>query len=133
MHLFHLQCVQALHSDDYVHHISFAQCYPGKCATVLFTDETIFTRENIFIAHNAYMCAKENSHVRRRRGTKTRCLGRLKEDPLIGPYLLPFRPTGSNYLLFLQQVFPQLLGDEQIFASMQKTKCFQHDIAFAFL
>ncbi|GBL76259.1 hypothetical protein AVEN_234516-1 [Araneus ventricosus] len=33
-------------------------------------------------------------------------------DHLIGPYLLPFRLTGRNYLILLQQVLPHLLGDE---------------------
>ncbi|GFT95408.1 transposable element Tc3 transposase [Trichonephila clavipes] len=48
-------------------------------------------------------------------------------DHLIGPYLFPCRLTGLNYLLFLQQVLPQLLRDEQISASTQQTMWFQHD------
>ena len=41
--------------------------------------------------------------------------------------MLPFRPTGRNYLLFLQQVLLQLLGDEQISALTQQTMWSQHD------
>ena len=38
----------------------------------------------------------------------------------MGPYLLKFLITERNYLLFLQEVLPQLLGDDQISASTQK-------------
>ena len=48
-------------------------------------------------------------------------------DQLIGPYLIPFRLTGHNYLLFLQQILSQLLEDEQIFALAQQAMRFEHD------
>ncbi|GFV82987.1 uncharacterized protein TNCV_1180011 [Trichonephila clavipes] len=51
----------------------------------------------------------------------------MYKDHLIGPYLFPCRLTGLNYLLFLQQVLPKLLRDEQISASTQQTMWFQHD------
>ncbi|GFX97851.1 uncharacterized protein TNCV_4905021 [Trichonephila clavipes] len=48
---------------------------------------------------------------------------------MYGPVLweITFGLTGLNYLLFLQQVLPQLLRDEQISASTQQTMWFQHD------
>ncbi|GBO29597.1 hypothetical protein AVEN_4755-1 [Araneus ventricosus] len=40
---------------------------------------------------------------------------------------VPFSSNSSNYLIFLQQVFPNLLGDEQISTTMRQTIWFQHD------
>ena len=48
----------------------------------------------------------------------------ITENHLIGHYLLPFRQTERNYLLFFQQVLPQLLEEEQISAPTQQTTWF---------
>ncbi|GBO04646.1 hypothetical protein AVEN_268492-1 [Araneus ventricosus] len=48
-------------------------------------------------------------------------------DHLVGPYLLPERLTGANYLVFLQQVLPKLLDDEDVSAAMRSSMWFQHD------
>ena len=74
MHPFQAQYVQALQPDDYALHIAFAQWYLGNCAsdpfflaTVLFSDETFFTREEIINTHNTHMWVEENQHAARRR------------------------------------------------------------------
>ncbi|GFW85226.1 DUF4817 domain-containing protein [Trichonephila clavipes] len=112
--------------------------YLGKCATnplfpdeVLFSDEASFTREGIFNTHNDHIWAVENPHAIRRRAAQIRfsvnVWAGIMGDHLIGPYLFPCRLTRLNYVLFLQQVLPQLLRDEQISASTQQTMWFQHD------
>ena len=123
MCLFHMQHVQELQPDDYTPYIAFIQQYLGKCAAdplflgkVLFSDEASFIREGIFETHNAHMWAEENSHAIWRCAVQTWCSVNvwtcIMGEHLIGPYLLPFRLAGCNYLLILQQVLPQLLGDK---------------------
>ncbi|GBL74852.1 hypothetical protein AVEN_243700-1 [Araneus ventricosus] len=52
-------------------------------------------------------------------------------DHLVGPYLLPERLTGANYLIFLQQVLQHLLDDTHVSAAMRSPMWFQHDGAHA--
>jgi len=44
---------------------------------------------------------------------------------LIGPYILPQRLTGANYLIFLQEVLPKLLEDVPL--NLRRDMWFQHD------
>ena len=122
---------------------SVAQWYLGKCATdplflakVLFSDMPSFKREGNFNSHDDHMWAEENSHTMRRcvaqTGFSVNAWASFMSNHLIGPHLLSFPLTGRNYLLFLQRVLPQLLGDEQISASMQQTIWFQHDGSAAY-
>ncbi|GFV86692.1 uncharacterized protein TNCV_3137191, partial [Trichonephila clavipes] len=106
--------------EDYALRVAFAQWYLGKCATnslfpdeVLFSDEASFTSGRNFInTHNDHIWAVENPHAIRRRAAQIRfsvnVWAGIMGDHLIGPYLLPCRLTGLNYLLFLQQILPQL-------------------------
>ncbi|GBN28861.1 Xaa-Pro aminopeptidase ApepP [Araneus ventricosus] len=48
-------------------------------------------------------------------------------DHLVGPYLLPKRLTGANYLIFLQQNLLQLLDDVRVSTAMRSSMGFQHD------
>ncbi|GBM80692.1 hypothetical protein AVEN_137216-1 [Araneus ventricosus] len=82
---------------------------------VLFTDEASFTKEGIFNTHNAHFRAVGTSAAQSRL--------RLMFGPALwgSPHrTLPvaFSSNSSNYLIFLQQVFPNLLGGEQISTSM---------------
>ena len=131
MHPFHVQRVQTLQPDFYAPCFAFAQWYFWKCATdslftakVLFFDEAFFARKGIFNTHNSYGWAEENPHTIRCRAAENRFSVNLQASiirgDLIGLYLLPFRLTGHKYLVFRQQVLPQLLGDEQISASTQQ-------------
>ncbi|GFW87793.1 DUF4817 domain-containing protein [Trichonephila clavipes] len=112
--------------------VPWKMCYESPFPDeVLFSDEASFTREGIFNTHNDHIWAVENPHAIRRRAAQIRfsvnVWAGIIGDHLIGPYLFPCRLTGLNYLLFLQQVLPQLLRDEQISASTQQTMWFQHD------
>ena len=81
--------------------------------------------------HKAHMQAEDNPYAIRRRATQTRfsvnVWAGFIRDQLIKPYLLLFLLTWRKYLLFLQQVLPQLWGDEQISALTTQTIWFQHD------
>ena len=61
-HPYHLQRVQLLQPDDYPKHAEFAQWFLQKDAvdpifpaSTLFMDETSFTREGVFNAHNLHV------------------------------------------------------------------------------
>ncbi|GBL99248.1 hypothetical protein AVEN_177293-1 [Araneus ventricosus] len=137
IHPYHVQRIQTLQPGDYEPRIAFAQWYLEKCVTdsilptkVLFTDEASFTREGIFNTHNAHFWVVENPHATRPRADQSRfsvnVWAGIEGDHLIGPYLMPFRLTGSNYFICLQQVLPQLLGEEHISASTRQNIWFQH-------
>ncbi|GFT21471.1 uncharacterized protein TNCV_2307291 [Trichonephila clavipes] len=112
--------------------VPWKMCYESPFPDeVLISDEASFTREGIFNTHNDHIWVVENPHAVRRRAAQIRfsvnVWAGIMGNHLIGPYLFLCRLTGLNYLLFLQQVLPQLLRDEQISASTQQTMWFQHD------
>ncbi|GBN51680.1 hypothetical protein AVEN_98922-1 [Araneus ventricosus] len=71
MYPFHIQKVQLLTKDDYLHHEQFMPrmlditrlSNPLFPATVLFTDDTSFTREGIVNTHNAHMWTMDNPYA----------------------------------------------------------------------
>ena len=75
--------------------------------------------------HNARMWAEKNPHGIRHRSAQTRFFvnawAGIIVDHFIGSCLLTFRLTGRNYLLFLQQLLPQLLRNEQISEPTKQT------------
>ncbi|GFV17253.1 uncharacterized protein TNCV_5103161 [Trichonephila clavipes] len=48
-------------------------------------------------------------------------------DHLIGPYILPDRLTGPRYLIFLEQVLPELLDSAHVTAATRTSMWFQQD------
>ncbi|GFV69858.1 uncharacterized protein TNCV_2631601 [Trichonephila clavipes] len=87
---------------------------------VLFTDEASFREKVFFNTHNSHSWAAENPHVTRTRaahGIISRNYGRYLGDHLIGPYILPDRLTGPRYLIFLEQVLPELLDSAHVTAA----------------
>ncbi|GFW50799.1 DUF4817 domain-containing protein [Trichonephila clavipes] len=48
-------------------------------------------------------------------------------DHLIGPYILPDRLTGPSYLIFLEQVLPELLDSAHVTAATRTSMWFQQD------
>ena len=131
-----------LNKDDFVPRLVFSRWYlemrsrnPRFLDTVLFTDEATFTREGMFNSRNSHVWSTGNPHATRTRAGQVRFSVNVWAPiigyHLIGPYLLRKRLTGQNYLIFLQQVLPQLLDDAQIFTAMRSSMWFQHDGAFA--
>ncbi|GFU17002.1 uncharacterized protein TNCV_721921 [Trichonephila clavipes] len=48
-------------------------------------------------------------------------------DHLIGPYILPDRLTGPRYLIFVEQVLPELLDSAHVTAATRTSMWFQQD------
>ncbi|GBM38656.1 hypothetical protein AVEN_163226-1 [Araneus ventricosus] len=93
----------------------------------MVTDESTFTWEGMLNSHNFHVWSEENPHATRTRAAQERfsvnVWAGIVRDHLVGPYLLPELLTGANYLIFLQQVLPQLLDDAHVPAAMW----FQYD------
>ncbi|GFU81040.1 uncharacterized protein TNCV_1116921 [Trichonephila clavipes] len=73
----------------------------------------LFREGGIFNTHNSHSWAAANPHVTRTRAAQDRFLvnvwAGILGDHLIGPFILPDRLTGPRYLIFLEQVLPELL------------------------
>ncbi|GFW16819.1 uncharacterized protein TNCV_2759471 [Trichonephila clavipes] len=106
-------------------------CKSLFAASVLFTDEASFSREDIFNTHNSHSWAVVNPHVTRTRAAQDRFLVKvwagILGDHLIGPYILPDRLTGPHYLIFLEQVLPELLDSAHVTAATRTSLWFQQD------
>lgn len=138
MYPFRMQRVQLLQDGDFAPRVAFARWYLEMCARdtrfsdkVLFTDEATFTREGIFNSHNTHEWSLENPHAIRTHAAQVRfsinVWAGILGNHLIGPYLLPQRLTGATYLVFLQQVLPQLLDEANVSNTMRSAMWFQHD------
>ncbi|GFV56427.1 uncharacterized protein TNCV_1709771 [Trichonephila clavipes] len=138
LHPFHYQRVQSLKECDFAPRETFSQWYlqqrianPFFAASVLFTDEASFSREGIFNTHNSHSWAAANAHVTRTRAAQDRFLvniwAGILGDHLIGPYILPDRLTGPRYLIFLEQVLPELLDSAHVTAATRTSMWFQQD------
>ncbi|GFY02421.1 DUF4817 domain-containing protein [Trichonephila clavipes] len=104
---------------------------PFFAASVLFTDEASFSREGIFNTHNSHSWAAANPHVTCTRAAQDRFLVKvwagILGDHLIGPYILPDRLTGPRYLIFLEQVLPELLDSAHVTAATRTSMWFHQD------
>ncbi|GFU92159.1 DUF4817 domain-containing protein [Trichonephila clavipes] len=101
-------------------------------ASVLFTDEaSFFSREGIFNTHNSHSWAAANPHVTCTRAAQDRFLvnvwAGILGDHLIGPYILPDRLTGPRYLIFLEQVLPELLDSAHVTDATRTSMWFHQD------
>lgn len=82
--------------------------------TILWTDESKFTREGIFNQHNLHRWESQNPHATRVTSHQHKfsvnvwagVIGRN----LIGPHFLPDTLNGQNYLEFLINDLPELLS-----------------------
>ena len=102
---------------------------PNFRASVLVSDEKGFSREGTFNAHNNHHWAEENPHQMFERGYQQRfsvnVWAGIVGDNLLGPYILPARLNGENYLVFLREVLPELLEDVPV--ALENRHWFQHD------
>ena len=120
LHPYHLKSVQHLTADDFLRRVNFCQWFqqqtvatPDFPAIVLYTDEASFTREGIFHTHNSHVWDFENLHAqfvgRYQHLSSVNVWARIVRNHLVGLYLLPNTLRGSNYLVFVRDVLPQLL------------------------
>ncbi|GFV28514.1 uncharacterized protein TNCV_3984651 [Trichonephila clavipes] len=98
-------------------------------SSVLFCDEATFSREGVLNTHNAHMWALNNPHSTRPRAMQQRFTvnvwAGIVGDSLFGPYILPPRLDSHKYLVFLQEVLPELLTD--VPASIRRRMWFQQN------
>lgn len=136
LHPFKVERVQALEPGDYPLRAECARWFldkevesPNFLRRVLFTDESSFTREGVVNVKNKHVWAQENPHEILQNNYQVKfsvnVWAGIVNDTLIGPYLLPNRLNGQNYLIFLQDVLPELL--EVIPLNIRQNMWFQHD------
>ncbi|GFV01798.1 uncharacterized protein TNCV_2550521 [Trichonephila clavipes] len=122
LHPFHVQRVHSLQPDD-PHDVSRLHSgfltklrqtctLPVPCCSVM---KQPFSREGAFNTHNAHMWALNNPHSTRPRAMQQRFTvnvwAGIVGGSLLGPYILPPRLDSHKYLVFLQDVLPELLTD----------------------
>lgn len=125
LHPYHLQRVQALLPRDFPQRIVFSQWLlnvlalnPQFLTSILFTDEANFSREAIRNFHNNHVWAEDNPHAMvvcnfQNQFSLNVWVG-VVGDCLIGPYFLPARLNGQEYLNFLEEHLVDLLEDVPI-------------------
>lgn len=79
MHAYHYTCVQNLREEDYPRRRRFCENFlrevdedPEFPSSVIFSDESLFTREGIVNSHNMHMWSDENPRVTRLRNFQVR-------------------------------------------------------------
>ncbi|GFV21459.1 uncharacterized protein TNCV_3259931 [Trichonephila clavipes] len=134
-HPFHYQRVQSLKHRDFAPASGLLQWYlqqrivnPFFAASVLFTDEAFFF-ERVFSTPITATRGQQQTHdVTRTRAEQDRFLvnvwAGILGDHLIGPYILPDRLTGPRYLIFLEQVLPELLDSAHVTAATRTSMWF---------
>lgn len=112
-HPYHFTKVQALLPEDYGRRVLFCEWLlqkvdedPHFLSKILWTDESIFTRNGIGNIHNTHYWANENPHLIypcnfQHRFSLNVWTGILN-NRIIGPIVLPNRMTGQNFLQFLR-------------------------------
>lgn len=122
LHPYHVQKVQALQPGDELRRQQFCGWLIQKCAeepnflrSILFTDEAGFTRDGVFNVHNTHIWSDENPHAIReshhQQKFSVNVWAGIIDNILVGPYILPNRLNGPEYLRFLREVLPDLLDD----------------------
>lgn len=133
---FHVQRVHALLPQDRPLRVEFCRWFlrqhheiPSFVSNVLVTDESTFTRDGINNCHNTHIWSVENPHAVRRGHFQQRyslnVWAGLVNGQLIGPFVLPHRLTGNDYLHFLENSLPELLEDVPL--NVRRNMWFLHD------
>lgn len=122
LHPFKLQKVQDLLPGDPMRRVEFCQWFlaqvernPAFPGLICASDEKGFSREGTFNPRNNHEWREDNPHATHISGYQHKFFvnvwAGILGDCLLGPYLLPDRLNGQNYLVFLQDMLPELLED----------------------
>lgn len=136
MYPFHKQKVQELLPRDFEPRVDLCQWYLRKYQEnnnfpelILFSDEACFTRNGIFNVHNAHIWADENPHSTHvasfQHQFKTNVWAAIIGHNFIGPWFLPPRLDGQNYLQFLRNNFFELFDNVPVWQRFNMW--FMHD------
>ncbi|CAH1988356.1 unnamed protein product [Acanthoscelides obtectus] len=118
---FHVQRVQALRPDDVPARVRFCEWLlhqhdnnPDFLKCILVTDESTFTRNGMNNFRNTHVWSVENPHaVRRAHFQQTFSVNvwaGMVNGMLIGPFIVPNRLDGMQYLDFLPNILPSLFA-----------------------
>lgn len=130
LHPFYFQRVKYLNAENY--HLRLNVCQwvlqqwtsqPYFTGFALFTDETMFTPKGVFNGNNFQLWATRNIHTKCGRNNHYVWMG--ASIVKAGPYLLQKLLKGLFYLIFLEQILPDLLQDFSI--TICNRMWFQHD------
>ena len=119
-HPYHFTPVQDLKTQDYPLRINFARIIlrrheneEGFLDKILWTDESIFTRDGIFNCHNSHFWAQENPHLAIVKKSQDRfsvmVWAGVKGKSIIGPHFFRETLTGARYTNFLAENYEELL------------------------
>lgn len=136
LHPFHIQRVQALLPEDYPKRVQFCREMlrrsrenPQYFNSILWTDEANFRRTGVFNIHNMHYWAVENPRIIRDHHFQhqfgVNLWAGIMNGAIIGPFELPARLRGPDYLNFLQNDLPNLL--ENVPLAIRAHMWFQHD------
>lgn len=120
LHPYHIQRVQQLNANDHEARVRFCVNIRRRLArdlnfirTILFTDESCFSRDGVFNYHNAHYWADANPRLIREGRFQHRfsvnVWAGIINNELIGPHILPVRLNGESYLNFLENVLSDYL------------------------
>ena len=77
-----------------------------------------FSDKDVFIAHTSHAWITDNPHStqphRYQQRFRVNVWAGIVNEILINPYLRPTRLNGESYLIFLEQLLPELLQDVPI-------------------
>lgn len=135
-HPYHIQRVQALSPQDFPIRLEFCEWLLAKhrrnptfTKDILVCDESCFTRNGIMNFRNMHYWHIENPHAIRRTNFQqtfsVNVWAGLVNNMLIGPFVLPNRLNGANYLNFLRNDLPILLEDVPL--DVRQRMWFLHD------
>lgn len=120
--------IAGLENNDFDNRVRFCRFLlhtdvddPEFLKSILWTDESRFTKEGILNLHNLHHWGSkgENPHVKRQRSFQRRfsvnVWAGVIGNYVIGPHYLPDYLNGDNYLHFLQNELPELVNEVPIF------------------
>jgi len=109
LHAFHYTRVQHLRPEDYPLRRVFCENFlrsvdrdPRFPSRIIFSDESLFTREGLFNSHNMHLWSDENLRVTRVRNFQTRwklnIWAGIMGAEILGPVVLPDILTSATYI-----------------------------------
>lgn len=133
---YHIHKVQALLLADKSRRISYCRWLQDKhradpmfAARVIWTDESMFTRNGMWNRRNSHIWAHTNPFETRETGHQTRwsinVWAGIYNNTILGPVFLPERMNGARYHEFLQTQLEEML--EEIPLAQLSNTWYQHD------
>ncbi|RLU25143.1 hypothetical protein DMN91_003235 [Ooceraea biroi] len=122
LHAYHYTRVQHLRQEDYPRRKRFCEDFlrrvnedPELPSCVIFSDESLFTREGILNSHNMHVWDAENPRPTRLRNFQVRwklnVWAGIMGTKILGPVILPETLNGASYMEFLMENLPDFLEE----------------------